>query len=56
MTIADHPANSPEEFILNVNLEYPEDLHEAYTTYPLAPERMLVQTEWMSEYEPASAL
>ena len=42
-TIADHPANDPEDFILDVDLEYPEDLHYAHNAYPLAPERMEVQ-------------
>ena len=30
-------------FILEVDLEYPEDLHNAHYAYPLAPERMVVQ-------------
>ena len=42
-TIADHPADDPEGFILKVDLEYPEDLHNAHNAYPLAPERMVVQ-------------
>ena len=42
-TIADHPANDPEGFILEVDLEYPEDLHNAHNAYPLAPERMVIQ-------------
>ena len=51
-TIANHPAHDhPEGFILEVDLEYPEDLHNAHNTYPLAPERMVVQKKWMSEYQ-----
>ena len=50
-TIVDHPPDSPEGFILEVNLEYPEDLHEAHNAYPLAPERMVVQKSWMSDYQ-----
>ncbi|MEW8190510.1 MAG: hypothetical protein AB2766_14525, partial [Candidatus Thiodiazotropha endolucinida] len=50
-TIADHPADDPEGFILEVDLEYPEDLHNAHNAYPLAPERMVVQKKWMSEYQ-----
>ena len=42
-TIAYHPADDPEGFILEVDLEYPEDLHNAHNAYPLAPERMVVQ-------------
>ena len=50
-TIADHPADDSEGFILEVDLEYPEDLHNAHNAYPLAPERMVVQKKWMSEYQ-----
>ena len=50
-TIAAHPADDPEGFILEVDLEYPEDLHNAHNAYPLAPERMMVQKKWMSEYQ-----
>ena len=50
-TIAEQPADSPEGYILEVDLEYPEDLHDAHNAYPLAPERMMVQKEWMSEYQ-----
>ena len=34
-----------------MNLEYPEDLHEAHNAHPLAPERMVVQKSWMSDYQ-----
>ena len=34
-----------------MNLEYPEDLPEAHNAYPLAPERMVVQKSWMSDYQ-----
>ncbi|MCU7846334.1 MAG: hypothetical protein KZQ93_21065, partial [Candidatus Thiodiazotropha sp. (ex Monitilora ramsayi)] len=53
-TIADvssHPADGPEGYILEVDLQYPEELHETHNAYPLAPERMVVQKEWMSEYQ-----
>ncbi|MEW8491110.1 MAG: DNA polymerase, partial [Candidatus Thiodiazotropha endolucinida] len=50
-TIADHPADDPEGFIFEVDLEYPEELHKAHNAFPLAPERMIVQGEWMSEYQ-----
>ena len=49
--IADHPADDPEGFIFEVDLEYPEELHKAHSAFPLAPERMIVQGEWMSEYQ-----
>ena len=50
-TIADHPADDPEGFILEVDLEYPDDLHNVHNAYLLAAERMVVQKKWMSEYE-----
>ena len=50
-TIVDHPADEPEGFILEVDLEYPEDLHNAHNAYRLAPEHMVVQKKWMSEYQ-----
>ena len=50
-TIADHPADDPEGLILEVDLEYPEDLDNAHNVYPLAPERMVVQKKLMSAYQ-----
>ena len=50
-TITEHPADSHEGFILEVDLEYPEELHNAHNAYPLAPERMTVKKEWMSVYQ-----
>ena len=50
-TIAEQPADSPEGYILEVDLEYPEDLHDAHNAHPLAPERMTVQKKWMSDYQ-----
>ena len=51
LEITDHPADSPEGYILEVDLEYPAELHDAHNVYPLAPERMVVQREWMLEYQ-----
>ena len=42
-TITDHPADNPDGLILEVDLEYPEDLHNAHNAYPLAPGRMVVK-------------
>ena len=41
-TIEEQPADSPECYILEVDLEYPQDLHDAHNSYPLAPERAVV--------------
>jgi len=45
------PADCPEGFILEVDLEYPEELHDEHDAYPLAPERLVVQKEWLSDYQ-----
>ena len=50
-TIADYPSDDPEGFMIEVDLEYPEDLHSAHNAYPLTPERIVVQEKWMSEYQ-----
>ena len=50
-TITEHPADSHEGYILEVDLEYPGELHNVHNAYPLAPERMVVKKEWMSEYQ-----
>ena len=50
-TIAEQPADDPEVFILEVDREYPEGLHNLHNAYPLAPERIVVQKKWMSEYQ-----
>ena len=49
--IIEYPADSREGYILEVDLEYPRELHNAHNAYPLAPERMIVKKEWMSEYQ-----
>ena len=36
---------------LCVDLEYPDELHEAHNDFPLCPERMEVPKEWLSSYQ-----
>ena len=50
-SIFSHAADSPEGLILEVDVKYPRELHNAHNAYPLAPERMVVQKEWMSDYQ-----
>jgi len=43
--------NARNGWILEVDLEYPPELHEEHNGYPLAPEKMEVKSEWMSSYQ-----
>ena len=43
--------NGKKDFILEVDLEYPEELHEEHNSYPLAPEKKAGQKEWLSSYQ-----
>ncbi|KAK3767931.1 hypothetical protein RRG08_052614 [Elysia crispata] len=42
-TIKDQPADGAEGYILEVDLEYPQELQDEHNAYPLGPERMVVQ-------------
>ena len=37
-------------YILEVDLEYPKELHELHNDYPLAPEKLLVTNDMLSKY------
>ena len=37
-------------YILEVDLEYPDKLHELYNDYPLAPEKLAVTNDMLSKY------
>ncbi len=43
--------DSPTGCILEVDLEYPAELHNTHNDYPLAPESIEVQDEWLSPYQ-----
>ena len=37
-------------YFLEVNLEYPDNLHELHNDYPLAPEKLAVSNNMLSKY------
>ena len=38
-------------WILEVDLKYPQELHEEHDSFPLAPEKKISKKEWMSPYQ-----
>ena len=42
--------NSAKGLILEVDLEYPPELHQLHNDYPLAPEKIVVREEMLSDY------
>ena len=49
--ILNHPINDKVGYICEVDLEYPDGLHQMHNDYPLAPEKLEVQKEWLSKYQ-----
>ena len=43
--------NAKNGWILEVDLEYPKELHEEHNSFPFAPEKKQVKNEWMLEYQ-----
>ena len=43
--------NSNKGWILEVDLEYPEELRDRHNDYPLAPEKKVISPEQMLEYQ-----
>ena len=41
---------SPIGYILNVGLKYPEKLHLLHNDYPLAPEKLAIPYDMLSDY------
>lgn len=44
-------ADALVDYIVEVDQDYPSELHERHSDYPLAPETMEVKEEWLSEYQ-----
>ena len=47
MSISD---KSPIEYFLEVDLEYPDELHELHNDFPLAPEKIAASSDMLSKY------
>ena len=43
-------AEAPKGYILEVDLHYPAHLHDIHNDYPLAPEKVAVRADMLSEY------
>ena len=41
--------NSSTGYVLEVDLEYPQELHDFYNDYPLATEKINIPKEWLSD-------
>ena len=43
-------SDSSTGYVLEVDLECPKELHDMFNDYPLAPEKINIQKEWLSKY------
>ena len=41
---------TPIGYFLEVDLEYPDELHEFHNDYPVAPEKLTVSSDMLSKY------
>ena len=46
-----YTSNSSRGFVLEVDLEYPKELWELHNDYPLAPDKLEIKREMLSEYQ-----
>ena len=50
LNLNEYKEESNRGLILEVDLEYPEELHDLHNDYPLAPEKIKVKKDMLSEY------
>ena len=50
LNLAAYTKDSEKGLILEVDLEYPKELHDLHNSYPLAPEQIKVQKNMLSNY------
>ncbi|XP_053379108.1 uncharacterized protein LOC123541547 [Mercenaria mercenaria] len=43
-------AKGKTNFIVECDLEYPKELHKTHNDYPLAPEKIKIPDQWLSDY------
>ena len=46
-----YTSNSSKGCVLEVNLEYPKELRELRNDYPLAPDKIEIEREMLSDYQ-----
>ena len=46
-----HSSNSSRGYILEVDLKYPKELRELHNDYPLAPDKIEIKRELLSDYQ-----
>ena len=47
-----YTSNSSNRCVPEVDIEYPKELHELHNDYHLAPDKIEIKKEMMSEYQP----
>ena len=50
INLSDYDVDSSKGIILEVDLEYPKELHDLHNDYPVAPEKIKVSNEMLSNY------
>ena len=50
VNLGSYNENSDKGIILEVDLEYPKELHQLHNDYPCAPEKMIITDDMLSDY------